>query len=180
MLKDFRDFQTFVNELAVAKIHYFSNSGKTDYGTGYVVKNKRYISSELGKGDKILWCKNFTELSKEEYLEFSDMISSVYKKYAKEYINIIESEIFLSENISKPIEALPFTVTDYYDTLYFNIDEIKPDKYISQEELDKVKQQEGAEKVFSISDVISLSTTVLSYVIDILTSDNGNVRAMWM
>ena len=127
-----KTYYEFIEDKEVQKIHFFSNTGKTDRGVGFILSN---YDTSLRRYDKILWSKSANELTTEERKEHEVFLAECYFRYldkeveaAKQYkewkINEIKKGEKNNEFLVKYrhfVESfLPFSVYNDYDILRLN------------------------------------------------------------
>lgn len=135
-------FEEFYKKCYFFKVHYFSNSGKTDYGVQTFVKDYDYV--KIGFHDELLFHKRGDELSADEFNEFKEIIENYYDFYCKEF-NIKQEEeeeikSYIENNKQFLIEKIPFHYTDHYDVIYLNCEDEKILSNSGKKEIKSVEQ----------------------------------------
>ena len=115
-----KTFEEFISRAQIMKVHFFSNSGATDYGVS------TYLAGgiKLGKHDKILFNKHFLEMTKEEREEYHDFLLGEYKSYLeceyKQEERAKKEKEFIEKHKDAVLKIIPFSFTDHYETYYLN------------------------------------------------------------
>ena len=165
-------FEEFISRAQIMKVHFFSNSGATDYGVS------TYLAGgiKLGKHDKILFNKHFFEMTKEEREEYHDFLLGEYKSYLeckyKQEERAKKEKEFIEKHKDAVLKIIPFSFTDHYDVYHLNctdteILEMSGSKMINTiEEFDELYQFERLYLTIMILNGATTIETWEDYILD--------------
>ena len=165
-------FEEFISRAQIMRVHFFSNSGATDYGVS------TYLAGgiKLGKHDKILFNKHFFEMTKEEREEYNDFLLGEYKSYLeceyKQEERAKKEKEFIEKHKDAVLKIIPFSFTDHYDVYHLNctdteILEMSGSKMINTiEEFDELYQFERLYLTIMILNGATTIETWEDYILD--------------